>query len=551
MSASIIKPSTPGALPPVSPSLDDQPVGLPPPPLSKGEPKIDEDLSGRKRLISNLYSGWLANGLQIVSGFILPRLISDRLGQGSLGVWDFGWAIVSYFGLLQGGIVSSINRYVAKYRVAGDSTNLNIAVNSVGGVLKGIAIIIALLTCLIAWIVPELMIAKLGGLVDEARWVVLLLGLTAAVQVQGAVYGGVLTGCHRWTVQNGIKSVAAILSVGGGVTVILLGGNITWLAGVMLGSEIVLRCSQRISAQKACPELKISMSYFSRSTAWEMFRFGSKTYVNVISQMLVNQTSSVLVATTFGVPALAIFSRPRSLVRAFCTVIDNNAMVLVPMVSALGAEAKISEIRDLTIAATRYAVFVCLPAILFLTLLGGDVMQMWMGPGYADVPLVGIFAVAGFNEAICFPLYRMLMGLNRHGKLGLLNLLSASVSVLLVAIVTLVFGGSLHWIAAAIAVPSLVVNAILLPRIAASVLKIKLSDMLTQIWIKPALCCIPAALWLLATVIFFKGTPLERISAGGLGAAVVSGWPYWKYAIPGSAKFSLRNRLFRIASREK
>ena len=77
------------------------------------EAKID--LSGRDRLVSSVIFNWAAYFVYIVAGFIIPRLIDRQLGQELLGIWDFAWSLVSYFALVQFGIASSVNRYIAKY----------------------------------------------------------------------------------------------------------------------------------------------------------------------------------------------------------------------------------------------------------------------------------------------------------------------------------------------------------------------------------------------------------------------------------------------------
>jgi O-antigen/teichoic acid export membrane protein len=495
-----------------------------------------EDYSGRDRLLGSLASGWIAQALQLVSGFVLPRLISDRLGQGSLGVWDFGWAVVSYFALLQGGIASSVNRYVARHRASRDTVGLNIAVNSVGLVLKGVALVIAALTCVMAWHVPGLMGTKLAGLGEEARWVILLLGMAIAVQVQGTVYGGLLTGCHRWTIQNGIKMLSTILSVGGGIMVILCGGGIQWLAGIMLLSEIIARSAQRIAARRVCPELEVSLRYFSRSVAREMVGFGGKGYVNVIAQMLVNQTSSVLVASTFGVGSLAVFTRPRSLVRSMASVIHSNAMVMVPMIGAMEVAGKVAEIRQLAISASRYAAFFCLPVMIVLCILGSDIVRLWMGDAYADQTLITLFAVSGMAEASCFPLYRVLMGLNRHGRLAFMNVAAAIVTVIGMSAVLLIYRADLRWVAAVVAIPSLVVNALLLPRYAAQALDICFGSLLWSIWSKPLFCCLPGTIGFLMVAMLSPEPGLKRLIMAGAVAVLGSGWFYWRHAVPKSIK---------------
>ena len=66
--------------------------------------------AGRGSLTRGVAVSWVAQVLQIIAGFIIPRLIDRRLGLELLGVWDLGWSMVSYFTLLDGGIGSTINR---------------------------------------------------------------------------------------------------------------------------------------------------------------------------------------------------------------------------------------------------------------------------------------------------------------------------------------------------------------------------------------------------------------------------------------------------------
>lgn len=89
-----------------------------------------EDLTGRERMVSNVIFSWGAHSVFIIAGFIMPRMIDRRLGQELLGIWDFSWSLVSYFQLVQAGIASSVNRYVARYRAAGDMLGVNRVVSS-------------------------------------------------------------------------------------------------------------------------------------------------------------------------------------------------------------------------------------------------------------------------------------------------------------------------------------------------------------------------------------------------------------------------------------
>ena len=49
-----------------------------------------EDLTGQNRFGWNLAVSWVSQLVLIFSGFVMPRLVDDKLGQFSLGIWDFG-----------------------------------------------------------------------------------------------------------------------------------------------------------------------------------------------------------------------------------------------------------------------------------------------------------------------------------------------------------------------------------------------------------------------------------------------------------------------------
>ena len=81
--------------------------------------------------------------------------------------------------------------------------------------------------------------------------------------------------------------------------------------------------------------------------------------------------SGALLAFKFLPPrtaALAVFSRPRGLVRHVSVLVSRFANVLAPTASSLQATQSPDELRELAIKATRYGLFLAWPMILVLVL---------------------------------------------------------------------------------------------------------------------------------------------------------------------------------------
>ena len=505
------------------------------------------DLTGRERITWNVLSSWAGHSVFIAAGFILPRLIDERLGQQRLGVWDFAWSCVAYFGLVQGGVVSSINRYVARHRAAGDTAGVNRVVSSVECVLTVMAGIIVILSIATALLIPVLWTGRLGDYVVDAQWAVFLLGLGVALEVWTAGYAGVLTGCHRWDLHNGIHAFTCVLTTGGMIVAVLLDGGLPALAAAHVLGEMVGRLMRVGLAYREFPGLHVRPHLADWATAREMLHFGSKSFIPSIGDLLLNQTISVLILSGIGTAALAVFSRPRSLVRQVDTLVAKLAYVLAPTASSLQAAARLDDLRDLFIRSTRYGVYIALPMILVLTILGAPLLYVWMGQHYAYGLLLTILAIGGLATITQEPVINFLQGLNAHGRPGLANMAASLGAVGLAALAI----GPLHLglIGAALAVslPQSFVNGVYVPLVACRRLGLSFWDYLLQVWRLPLTYCLPFALCLATARLVFGHQPFLAVVVGLASGAPLLAAIYFKCVVPASLRNMLAGKLGRRA----
>src|SRR5262245_54002486 len=197
------------------------------------------DMTGRKEMVANVLASWGGQFIFIIAGFVMPRMIDRHLGQSLLGVWDFSWSLVGYFGLVQVGIVASIGRYVAMHRANGDEQGINRSISSATCVLLLMAGAIALLAVSTVALMGSFKADALGDHLSDARWVVLLLGFEMAVQTAFASFGGVITGCHRWGIHNAINAGSYFLTVAGMIVALLMGGGLRAMATIHFSCELV------------------------------------------------------------------------------------------------------------------------------------------------------------------------------------------------------------------------------------------------------------------------------------------------------------------------
>ena len=507
------------------------------------------DLTGRSRMARNVLASWAGHFVFIVAGFILPRVIDGRLGPSALGVWDFSWALVAYFGLVQGGIVSSVNRYVAKCRATGDIEGVNRVASSVTLLLAIAATVVVLVTVAATLAMPRLLTAQLGEHMRQARWVVGLLGASLAIQVAFSAFGGVLTGCHRWDLHNAIHAGSYAATVAAMIVALAFGYGLRSLAAASLAGEVVGRLVRVLVAYRVCPGLSVCLAHVDWPTMRRMLTFGGKSSVPTVANLILNQTTSILIVGYLGPATLALYARPMALIRHLQTLVIKYAFVFTPTASSLQALEDRDQLRELLILATRYAACLTLPAVAFLTIFGGPLLVLWMGPDYAQPKLLAILALGFASAIIAQPIISVLVGLNAHGWPGLANLLAAVCAVGAVLVVLGVFHGGLIGAAAAVVIPLMLANAIFVPIYACRRVGLSISSFARRALGEPFLYVIPFVVCLIGVRVAFKLTPLgQLVTAALLGTASLAPI-YWMGVVPPTLKARIIGR-FRWARRQ-
>jgi O-antigen/teichoic acid export membrane protein len=507
-------------------------------------PDASRDIDGRRRIPFNVFTSWAAQGVQIVSGFIVPRLIDNRLGQEALGVWDLAWSIVSYFSLVQAGVVSSINRYVAMHRASGDTQSVSRVVSSVTTILVVMGAVVMGMTLLCAFGVGHFLDAQLAEHVPEARRLVFLLGTCIAIQIAFSAFGGVLTGCHRWDLHNATYAGCYAMTLAGMITVLATGGGLVGLAVVVLAAEVVGKAVRWALAYRVCPGLQLRPGHVSWHTARDLLGFGGKSFIPQLADILLNQTVNIMIVVYMGPATLALYARPRALVRHVRTLMQKYAFVLVPTTSSLQSCRQQGELQDLLVKATRYGACICLPILLLLTIMGGELLQVWMGDKYQNAPLVAVLTLGHAAYIAYMPLYYILSGLNLHGRPGIAMLGACILALGLSYVALAVFNAGLVVVAAVIGLAFTLVHGIYLPVYACRRLELPLSAFLARSWRTPAACVLPYAACLYAAHRFLGHSPVVALCAGCGSGGLALLLTYWLWIVPES----WRKRLWKNAA---
>jgi O-antigen/teichoic acid export membrane protein len=477
--------------------------------------------------------GWAQQLIQIVSGFVLPRLIADHLGRELLGIWDLGWSLTSYFMLLEAGIGSAVNRYTALHLAENDIAGVNRVVSSVAAVQRVIGTVIVVGCIALSFFVDHF--AK--GLSPEnrftAQWLVIILGSAVGISLYGAVYTGVLAGCQKWRIHHGIYGLTTIVAFIGMVAALSWGWGLVAIAVVHWTTEILGRVLRTVAAYRVCPGLSNRLRHADMKTIRQMVTYGGKVYLSQTSQIAMNQTVHVMISALLGPATLALYARPRSLVRQASFFSQKYAFMLVPKAATLaGGDNATADHASLATDATRNGLLIALPLVALLTCSGKPLLMLWMGPDFADPLLLAILALGFLCEVAYWPLNSILAGLNYHGRPALASLIGALVATLAAGVAMFMGRHDLWVVALAVSIPWTIVHGLYVPVYACGKLDMRFSRFLLESWTRPLLCVTPFVLCLLLANIAFPDAPLKALLSGGVPGGFLLAALYWKWALP-------------------
>jgi O-antigen/teichoic acid export membrane protein len=413
-----------------------------------------EDLTGRGRMARNVGASYLGHFVFIIFGFILPRAISDEVGQAMLGIWDFCWSFVNYLSLAMVGIGSSVNRFVARYRAAADHAALNRTVSTVVAIQLAIAMAVLIAVLIIAWTIPLMFEEQLEDQSKTTMWVVVYLGASLAVQMAFDAWRGVLTGCHRWDYYNALNSgsyaiicVVMLLALDAGYG--LTGMSIVYFVGTLLTELVRYKLARRV-----CPELSLHRSLVNKEDAIKVFRFGAKNILLGLPGFVTIQTVNIFVVAFLGPAALAILSRPLALVRTVNVLVSKYSNVLVPTAGSLQSQEKFEELQEFALQSSRIGLLLCVPPLAFLIVLGDLTVDVWMGPDYALWAVTAILAGGSLISSSQGALLRVLIGMDLHGQIAKYSFIYTVSLVFAGLIIASFFGWNLPTAAALMTVPA-------------------------------------------------------------------------------------------------
>jgi O-antigen/teichoic acid export membrane protein len=501
----------------------------------------DTDGSIHSRVLRGTASNVVGRCINLGVWFVVTPVLVHRLGATEYGLWALVGTIIVYGVLFDFGIGAAVSKYVAEYRARDDLDHASRLVSTALWLYLGIGALAAALSIGLAPFFPDIFNVPPGAR-STASWLVVLAGLTIAVELPTSTAYAVLRGLQRYEVINVVTSVGMLLLGTSMVVVVLLGGGVLAVAAVNAPLTLVMQVPMIMAIHRSEPNLRYGWRSPSRELVRTVASFSAALFFINTAERVNTKTDEFVVGGFLPVARVAPYSIARRLAELPQVLTLQFINLLLPLASELEAAGDRRRVRALYVASTRVTLVTFLPLGVGLMVLAKPVLVAWVGHAYAaDSNVLVVLVAASLAAMLGWPGSLVLQGIARHRLLAvfaiptaLLNLalsivLVRSLGVIGVALGTLI---ALSLQSAFFVAHSLRVNSV------------RASELMREAWLPAALPVVPmlAVLFGLRALVD-PASWLTVVPIGAAGAVAYVATYLWLGASAGERQIAHRLAL--------
>jgi O-antigen/teichoic acid export membrane protein len=437
-------------------------------------------------MLRNVLSNWVALATNaIISMLIMPFMIHE-LGAFYYGLWILVGSLVDYYGLLDAGMRTTVQRFVARHSGASDREALDETFTT-GLALAGLmAAVVLVLSAAIA-ISPFEFGLGLGGYdLGLFRSLMLCLGASVALSLPARLLGSYLCGLQRFDLYNAGSIATTIVRALLIVALLRTGHGVLGVAFATLSTMVLLLALNAWLLRRVDSAVKFRWRHVSLGRAWELFSFSIYIFVFTVGSYLRNYTSSIVIAKMLGIAFVTPFSVATRLMEYVRETIIGVLGPLMARMSALDGQNKRDELQQTFFRATRMTAL--LTSFLgWVMVLGGDALiRFWLGDGFGQVNTLLLVLLAGSMLALAqSPAAVLLVACGRPRPIAMWTIAEGVANVLFSIWGAATFG--LIGVAVGMAIPALVCRAVVQPWYALKAFDIPVRRYLSEGLARPAL----------------------------------------------------------------
>ena len=450
-------------------------------------------MSTGRTIVRNVFSNWFGLGYQVLLAIFITPFMVHRLGNTGYGIWILVGSFIGYFGLMDLGVRTSIVKYCAQYDAGKEEKKFNEIVNSTLVFYLAVGLLVFLLCFGSSFFFPELFV-KDTAYREEARLILIIMGLNLFLGFPFEVFGGILSGLQRYDLQNMARVIAATVRSAAVIIFLLHGYGLLTLSLIMLFSNIGFNAMETFFVFRVYPNLKLGRQFVKLKALKQALSYSIFSFILFLGSRIAYHTDALVIGAFMSEQYVTYYAIGGNLIEYLRRLINSMVFVFTPAISASEARGNREEVADILMRGAKYAMLIIMPIGLTLMIMGKAFIGIWMGEEYMD-PSGTVLMILMFSHFFALSQYSArsaLFGLEKHRVPALAEGMTALANLGLSLILVRPYG--IYGVALGTTIPLLVLKAVFYPVYTCRAMKLSFWKYTRQVFTVPVLTSIPFGL---------------------------------------------------------
>src|SRR6267143_2749368 len=384
----------------------------------------DHKQRGRRLIAKNSIFNLIGQVLPMLAGLLTIPYIIRGLGTAEYGILSIAFMLLGYFSIFDLGLSRATVKFVAEnlsaervHRVpelVWTSLSLLIALGTIGGIVAALFVPISVTH----------LFKMPPSLAGEARSALFILCASMPIMLSNDALRGVLEASQRFDLVNCVKVPASILLYLIAALVIPLGVHVAGIVALMVAIRLVSSFFYLAFCVRVIPGLRSNFRV-SRQALGPLATFGGWIMVTNVTAPVFGYIERFMIASLLSVSLLTFYSAPYELVSKLLIFPMSVVPSLFPYFSYHGSR-KSSEVSEMTSRTLKYLLLLLTPPVAIFLFFAKDIMQLWLGPQFAQASTVvlQLTTLFCFVSAFAYVPYTSVQALGRPDLKAILDLIA-------------------------------------------------------------------------------------------------------------------------------
>ncbi|MSN27149.1 MAG: oligosaccharide flippase family protein [Geobacter sp.] len=447
-------------------------------------------MSRSATLLRNITSNWIGFVVNAAVTLALTPYVLHELGTARYGIWILTSSFIGYYGFLDLGFRAGVTQYLTRYLALRDYERASDCLSSSVVVLTLLGLVMTALSIVGAYTAPHLFSIP-SGMVGEAFWCILIVGLSSAVQCVFSPFAAMFTSLQRFDISNLIGIGSRLLTAAGIFAALKTGHGLIGVSIASCGANVIEFLIRWRVALRLAPELDVTWRRAKLIRLREIASFGGWNFLISVNFFIYQYVPNILIGAFMPIAAVGHYALATGLSRQVNSVLSPVPQVVYPAATELHVQNDLKTLENLYHKASRLMILVMIPVVLIAAFWADDFYRLWIGEKYlSGVPFQSvavIFQILLISTVTCFSssvAQQIIMGTGRVRLVSTLLIIGSVINLSFSVILIRPYG--LAGVAVATVIASVLIDMIAMPFMLQRVLGLSASAFILNSCIRPA-----------------------------------------------------------------